>query len=141
MVSAHNKIRGWRAVSLLDQLVSGVMLGGLATVAVLTVLTVMQAIALMADGYSADRAFPRAAGRTWALVGASIGFLAVVITQGAASVDVLTNAVASSPLAATNLVGLVLGLLGIQGHLSEVTFAVAMVSFGAFIVIIREVRG
>ncbi|MFB6188372.1 MAG: hypothetical protein ABEI57_00670 [Halapricum sp.] len=126
--------------SLMSQALRGLLLGAAATAALLVALLVLQTIALMAEGRSFSRAFPRAAGRTWAVVGGTVAALGIIITNGFGALDILTNSIASAPLAASQLVTILLGLLGLRGAISDVTFLIGAVAFAVFTVITREVR-
>ncbi len=128
-------------MALIQELASGVILGATAFGGMIVLLFVMQTAALVAEGRRVGRAVPRAAGRTWAVLGALVTAGALVLQNGFGALDVLTNSIATAPLAASNLVTAGLGLLGMQGYLSDVAFMTGAVSFALFTVVMREVRG
>jgi len=128
-------------MALINEVASGLMLGAMAFLGMLVVLFGLQTLALLTEGEEPSDAIPRAAGRTYAVLGAAITAIALVLQNGFGALDVVTNTVATAPLAASNIVTALLGLLGMQGYLSDVAFIVGAVSCGLFTVIMREVRG
>jgi hypothetical protein len=127
--------------ALIQDAASGLALGAMAFLGMLIVLTVLQTIGLLLQGESFPRSIGRSAGTTVGGVVALAGGIMFVFTQGIGVLDVLTNTVATAPLAAAQLVTMVLGVLGMQGHLSDMMFLVGAGSFAVFTVVMREVRG
>lgn len=129
------------ATALLEEIASGVILGALAFLGMLVALTVLQTVGLILQGWEFNRALGRASGTTVGAVVTLATGTVFIFTQGIGTLDMLSNTVATAPLAAAQLVTMVLGLLGMQGHLSDLAFIVGAGSFAVMTVVMREVRG
>lgn len=127
-------------MALVDQAIMGLKLGGGTFLVLLVGVYAANLIALVAEGRSVRDAVPDAFDRTWALAIGVLGALGLVITQAAAGVDVFAQFLATHTVAATNVFALVLGWLGIQGHISSLTFIVAVGTFAFLAIVAREVR-
>lgn len=125
-------------MALLDEIVAGLMLAGVGLAALFAVLAIYNTTA---RNMRAQKAIGRAAGNTWAVVGGFVGLTSMAFVQFFTAIDIVTMAVANHPIAATNLVTAGLGLLGIEGLLSQTSFFVAVVGFVGGFLLIAEVRG
>ena len=127
--------------AVVQEAASGVVLGALAFLGMLIVLTVLQTVGLLLQGNSFPKSIGRATGTTVGGVVTLVGAIGFILTQGWGAIDMLSNTVATAPLAASQLVTMVLGVLGMQGYVTDLAFLVGAGSFAVMAVVMREVRG
>lgn len=126
--------------AMLQEAASGVVLGAMAFLAMLVVMTLLQTVGLLLQGESFAKSIGRSTGTTVGGVVTLAGGIMFVVTQGVGVLDVVSNTVATAPLAAAQLVTMVLGILGMQGYVTDMAFLVGAGSFAVFTVVMREVR-
>lgn len=123
---------------LFAQAVTGVMVAALA----LAIFTAGQTLFLYLQGWSPDRAIGRSVGRTVGVVSGMLTIGAMAFLQLGEFIDIVTQGIASAPMAATSIVTITLGAFGIStGRIGPVTFIVAAVTFTLFVRLLEEVRG
>lgn len=122
----------------LGQIATGVLVAAIS----IALFVVLQSLYLYLQGWSPQGAVGRSTGRTVGIFSGMLAIGGMAIVQFGQVVDVVTQAIASAPIAATQLVTLGLGVIGLEtGRIGTLAFITAAVSFAAFTLVLSEVRG